>query len=217
MDKHDSSNQLILYHGSEHIVNPPVFGKGEAANDYGRGFYLTEYPELASEWACPYNDKDGYVNKYEFSLVGMNVLDLDTEPFEHWVSLLVQNRDNKMGTTAKARMYKFVETYPFTTSGYDVIKGWRANDAYYAFIRSFFNVELSLESLKKAMYFGEYGVQYCLISKQSYKNIKYISCYPVKATEYYLKRIKRDNDAKKLYIEMKDKTTGTLILDIVGR
>ena len=40
---------LKLYHGSEFIVEKPEFGKGARHNDYGRGFYCTENPELARE------------------------------------------------------------------------------------------------------------------------------------------------------------------------
>ena len=50
--KEAKMNKLILYHGSSEIVQAPVFGKGKSYNDYGRGFYCTEYIELAKEWAC---------------------------------------------------------------------------------------------------------------------------------------------------------------------
>ena len=45
-------SKLVLYHGSPGIIEKPVFGKGKAYNDYGRGFYCTEHIELAKEWAC---------------------------------------------------------------------------------------------------------------------------------------------------------------------
>ena len=38
---------ITLYHGSDHIVEKPVFGEGKSYNDYGRGFYCTEHVELA--------------------------------------------------------------------------------------------------------------------------------------------------------------------------
>lgn len=34
---------MILYHGSDHIIEKPVFGEGKSYNDYGRGFYCTEH------------------------------------------------------------------------------------------------------------------------------------------------------------------------------
>ena len=46
-------NDLIIYHGSQQIVEIPEFGIGKNYNDYGQGFYCTESIELAKEWACP--------------------------------------------------------------------------------------------------------------------------------------------------------------------
>lgn len=43
---------MLLYHGSEKILEKPVYGFGRTDNDYGRGFYCTEDRELAKEWAC---------------------------------------------------------------------------------------------------------------------------------------------------------------------
>ncbi len=58
---------MIIYHGSKNIIEKPEYGKGKPYNDYGRGFYCTEFPELAKEWAC--NDEGGgYANKYELDL-----------------------------------------------------------------------------------------------------------------------------------------------------
>ena len=41
--------EITLYHGSEKIVERPMFGEGKIHNDYGRGFYCTEHLELAKE------------------------------------------------------------------------------------------------------------------------------------------------------------------------
>ena len=58
---------MILYHGSEKIIDAPEFGKGNSHNDYGRGFYCTENEELAKEWngklpAARISVRDGYCN-----------------------------------------------------------------------------------------------------------------------------------------------------------
>ena len=33
---------MLLYHGSDHIIEKPEFGAGKKHNDYGRGFYCTQ-------------------------------------------------------------------------------------------------------------------------------------------------------------------------------
>lgn len=50
--------KIILYHGSDKIIEKPEFGKGKAHNDFGLGFYCTESEDLAKEWACS-SLKDG--------------------------------------------------------------------------------------------------------------------------------------------------------------
>ena len=42
-------NALILYHGSPNKQIEPTYGSGNDKHDYGKGFYLTESPVLASE------------------------------------------------------------------------------------------------------------------------------------------------------------------------
>lgn len=58
---------ITLYHGSDHIIEKPVFGEGKSYNDYGRGFYCTEHVELAKEWACA-TGVDGYANRYQLAM-----------------------------------------------------------------------------------------------------------------------------------------------------
>lgn len=43
--------RIILFHGTPNKIVVPAFGLGDDKHDYGRGFYLTEDPELAKEWA----------------------------------------------------------------------------------------------------------------------------------------------------------------------
>ena len=84
---------MILYHGSEKIIETPIFGKGSKNNDYGRGFYCTENEELAKEWACS-NNKDGFANKYELNMNGLNVLYLNSEKYNllNWLAGLTKHR-----------------------------------------------------------------------------------------------------------------------------
>lgn len=43
------SEVIKLYHGSEKIVQKPLYDYGKSDNDYGRGFYCTKEVELAKE------------------------------------------------------------------------------------------------------------------------------------------------------------------------
>ena len=54
---------MIVYHGSNHVIEVPEFNGSKKTNDYGYGFYTTESLELAKEWACADN-RDGFANSY---------------------------------------------------------------------------------------------------------------------------------------------------------
>lgn len=41
--------ELIIYHGSQQIIEMPELGFGKKYNDYGQGSYCTESIELAKE------------------------------------------------------------------------------------------------------------------------------------------------------------------------
>ena len=71
---------ITLYHGSKRIIETPTFGEGKENNDFGLGFYCTESEELAKEWACS-NNNNGFANKYEFDMAGLNVLYLNSENY----------------------------------------------------------------------------------------------------------------------------------------
>ena len=48
-----------IYHGSNKIIEKPLFGFGKIHNDYGLGFYCTEVLDMAKEWGVS-KDNDGF-------------------------------------------------------------------------------------------------------------------------------------------------------------
>ncbi len=66
---------MLVYHGSDRIIESPLYNGSKRTNDYGYGFYTTESIELAKEWACGDN-KDGFANIYELDMEDSMFLDL---------------------------------------------------------------------------------------------------------------------------------------------
>lgn len=196
---------MILYHGSEKIIENPVFGKGNLRNDYGRGFYCTENEELAKEWACS-NNKNGFANKYELKLEGLNILYLNSSQYHvlHWLTILTKNRTywerNTISETAKTYLSKH---FMIDTSKYDVIIGYRADDSYFSFARDFVSGAISYKQLSEAMHLGKLGEQVVLVSEKAFQNLKYISCSPANPLIYYAKKKERDREARKEYRKAK--------------
>ena len=192
---------LTIYHGSEHTVREPLYGYGRKNNDYGSGFYCTMDLELAKEWSARNPVKDGFVNIYSFDATGLDVLDLSREPALVWLTVLLENRtfSVKGSLAASASAYlrdNFMPDYETA----DVIYGWRADDSYFAYANDFINGALSLQSLKKAMTFGNLGMQYVLKSKKAFSRIIFEDAIRTSAKEYYKKRMKRDQEARESYL-----------------
>lgn len=196
---------MILYHGSEKIIENPVYGKGNIRNDYGRGFYCTENEELAKEWACS-NNKNGFANKYELDLKGLNILYLNSENYNilNWLSILTKNRTYWENSTISEVAKKYLtENFMIDTTDYDVIIGYRADDSYFSFARDFVSGTISYRQLSEAMRLGELGEQVVLISKLAFDKIIYISSSPADTHIYYTRKKERDRLARKMYRQTK--------------
>lgn len=192
---------MILYHGSEKIVDIPIFGKGNKNNDYGRGFYCTENEELAKEWACS-NNNDGFANKYEFDMEGLNILYLNSAKYNllNWLAVLTKNRTYWENSTVSETAKKYLaEFFMIDTSPYDVIVGYRADDSYFTFAQDFVAGTISYRQLGDAMRLGKLGEQIVLMSEKAFGRIKYISNSPADASVYYKKKKERDRQARKEY------------------
>jgi len=192
---------MHIYHGSENVIEKPIYGYGKKYNDYGLGFYCTEDIELAKEWAVDYR-RNGYANEYSLNLSGLNVLNLNDGKYSilHWLSLLLLNRDFYLNTPISIEAKKYLlENYLPDCSNADIIRGYRADDSYFSFARDFLSNSFSLEQLSEAMHFGNLGEQIVLKSRESFEKIEYIANVEVDSNIWYPKKESRDSLARKKY------------------
>ncbi|MDD6628491.1 MAG: DUF3990 domain-containing protein [Lachnospiraceae bacterium] len=191
----------VLYHGSEHIIEKPQFGKGALTNDYGRGFYCTENMELAMEWACAKNT-NGYANQYELDMTGLSVLNLNSEKYNilNWLALLAAHRTywEKSSISEQAKKYLKDNFLP-DIQRYDIIIGYRADDSYFSFAQDFVANAVSLRQLDKAMHLGRLGEQVVLKSREAFERIQFIDSIPAQKEEYFAKKTLRDKEARRDY------------------
>ena len=212
-------SKMTLYHGSPEIIQMPMFGKGKPYNDYGRGFYCTEHPELAREWACTENT-DGYVNQYEMDTDGLSILNLSSNAYTilHWLALLMKYRTFRVSTPVMKRGVDWMEkNFLLDLTPYDAVIGYRADDSYFSFARAFVNNEISLSQLSYAMRLGKLGEQFVLKSPFAFERIQFISYKIADNTEYYAKRKARDDEARAAFrAELeKDDLNGLYIRDMI--
>lgn len=213
--------ELIIYHGSQQIVEKPQYGVGKKYNDYGQGFYCTENLELAKEWACPVK-KDGYSNKYLLHMEGLRILHLTQGEFNilNWLAVLLANRKFDITSPIGNNAREFIlSRFMPDMMDVDVMIGYRADDSYFSFAEDFVNNTISLRDLSRAMQLGTFGEQVVLLSERAFKQIEHIGYEVVECREYYYKRTERDQDARAAYMNQKKSlqqlTDDIFVLDII--
>lgn len=192
---------MRIYHGSEFEIVKPEYGKGKLYNDYGRGFYCTEDADMGREWSVEEN-RDGILNSYELDADELNILNLNSEKYSiiNWLAILLDNRSFDIQTdfAKEARNY-ILDNFCIDYRKYDVIRGYRADDRYFAFAQDFLNNAISLRTLEYAMKLGNMGEQVVLISPQSFEKISHICSEKVSAKTWYPKKKHRDKEARDAY------------------
>lgn len=191
---------ITLYHGSTERIEHPELGKGKRNNDYGQGFYCTAHRDLACEWASKLQGTDGYVNQYEIDTSDLKVLDLSKYGILYWMTMLLKNRTFTLTTpiSIQGKAY-LMENFDIDISGYDIIKGYRADDSYFSFAEDFLNNTISVSHLSRAMRLGKLGIQFVLISQKAFNTLRFVQSDPVENSVYYPLHMVRDTKARKAY------------------
>ena len=212
-------SKLVLYHGSPEIIEKPIYGKGKAYNDYGKGFYCTENLDLAKEWACT-EGVDGYANQYEIETDNLRILNLSADEYTilHWLALLMTYRKLRLSTPVMKRGAEWLkEHFLVDIDDYDAIIGYRADDSYFSFARAFVNNEIPLGQLSHAMRLGKLGEQFVLKSPKAFESTKFVSYKSADNTVYYARRKVRDDEARAgFFAELeKEDIDGLYMRDII--
>lgn len=196
--------QRRIYHGSERIIEKPIYGYGKAYNDYGLGFYCTEEPDLAKEWAVGY-ERDGYANCYEIDCSGLKILDLNDEKYcyLHWLCVLLENREFEIHGALgyEAREY-ILKHFKVDYEQYDIILGYRADDSYFSFAQDFLNGVISYRQLSNALRLGQLGQQFVLKSKRAFERIRFVESEAAQYEHWYAKKELRDRHARREYFDV---------------
>lgn len=193
---------MELWHGSSEIVRTPLRKLCRPYNDYGPGFYCTPYVDLAREWACPRRGEDGIANRYEFDATGLNILDLESGAYSvlHWLAVLVDNRPVQVSSPIASDGIEYLRTvFGIDLEPYDVIRGYRADDSYFSFVRAFLSNTISVEQVGRAMRLGGLGSQVMIRSERAFERLRFQGYETVNSREYYPLRVRRDALARQAF------------------
>lgn len=158
---------------------------------------------MAKEWAVS-EMKSGFANCYELDDSDLMTLDLNGEDYHclHWLTMLLTYRTFDMDSllAAEARDY-LMEHFRLDHAGYDLIRGYRADDSYFSFAQDFLNGTISYQQLTRAMRLGRLGEQIMIRSKKAFGRIEFIGYEIADHTEYYAKKQHRDKQARRQYFD----------------
>lgn len=156
---------MILYHGSNMIIDKPITTKSRESVDFGKGFYTTDIKSQAIDWTKKVRSlgEDGIVSIYEldddiFLDKSINIKNFDSYSKE-WLHYVTSCRKE--------------EIVPF----YDVIIGSMADDRVYNSIELYINGFISEDEALKRLSFPIENRQICFRSQNVIdKYLKYKGC-----------------------------------------
>ena len=212
-------NKIItIYHGSDKIVEQPIFGEGKKNNDFGLGFYCTASEELAKEWAVS-SLRDGFSNRYTIDTEYLNILNLNSPDYTilNWIAVLLEYRLFSIKTPIARRAKRYlIDNFSVNVNAFDMIIGYRADDSYFDYAESFLNNGISVEQLARAMQLGKLGEQIVIKSKYAFSMLKYEGFDVAAKDQYYILRKSRDDEANQLYFDiLEEESDGLYIQDIM--
>jgi hypothetical protein len=213
-------NKLRLYHGNPNPEFKPHYGGGKEYHDYGKGLYCVDDPEFAKEWACQYADLDtSYIFAYDLDLDGLPpILDLNMYPPVYWISILANHRFEKNEPIRRrTQRERLVNLFPVDCEKHEVIKGWRADDSYFAYLRNFLRGDYAYEAIIQAMEFGNLGQQYVIKGKRAYNNCAQIERIIITGSEYveYFNKYKKRDDLARDGLRSLEDVPGMYIEDVI--
>ena len=209
---------MKIYHGSKQLIESPIPFGSKKDNDYGPAFYMTRDLESAHEWACR-NNSIGIVNEYNFETKGLKILDLTNKnkySVLHWLAILIHFRDidSSVKNSFPKRLQFIEDNYYIDVNKYDLVIGYRADDAYFRFPIDFIRGNLTLEQLEESFNLGKLGIQYVLISPKSFKSLNFVKS--IQSSPKYIGRyFDTINKATNRFNSLDKDEEGTRITDVM--
>ena len=109
---------------------------------------------------------------------------------------------------------QLTKQYLIDLSKYDVVIGFRADDAYYRFPLDFVRGNITLEQLEYSFNLGELGIQYVITSQKGINNITFIKSF-ISEDKYIRRYFNTVDRASKAFDSLDKDEKGTRIFDIL--
>lgn len=188
-----------IYHGGDRIVRTPAFGTGRPYNDFGLGFYCTEFPQYAAEWATG-SGRNGFVSSYSIDNDGLRVINLCSSQYTplHWLGLLFSYREFDLSSDTAYRARDYINKYySVDHQACDCIIGYRADNRCFMFAQDFLDAKLSYMSFRNALSADDSNRQFVLKSNRAFDRVIFTGYEPALSEVYFPVRRSREIRAMK--------------------
>ena len=147
---------MILFHGSDKIIERPMAHFGRNKVDFGQGFYLTNFHEQAVKWAkvvaCKKSLDKAFVSEYNFDESRLEALGLRYKKFQaydmEWLDYVIDCRNGGN-----------------LQNQYDVIDGGVANDNVIDTVENYENGIITAEQALGQLQYKKVNHQICIRSQ----------------------------------------------------
>lgn len=164
---------MILYHGTNCVIEKIDLDKCRPYKDFGKGFYLTTIKEQAEKMAKRVSKIYGgqpVVNLFRYDSVvdnGINIKRFDS-PTEEWARFVINNRNGEKSAGDNNLDNK-----------YDIVIGPVANDDLALLFRQFSNGMIEIDTLIREMKYKKLTDQYSFHSEKALRFLTKESDYNV--------------------------------------
>ena len=144
---------VLVYHGTNCIIDTPEIRVGKFTKDFGEGFYCTVIKEQAVRWAAKY--KTPVVNSYKCNIdERLSILEFK-EMTEEWLDFIIDCRAGKLHT-------------------YDIVIGAMADDQIYNYINEYLNGNITRSQfwVMTKFRYPTHQINFC--TKDGLKCLKYV-------------------------------------------
>lgn len=160
---------MILYHGSNIVIDSINLAMCRPYKDFGKGFYLTDIEEQAEKMAIRVSRIYGgspIVNVFEIQdnfkeIPNINIKDFGLQTTEEWAKFVMNNRDRAFSDIENDLCNK--------DNKYDIVIGPVADDNMALLFRQYENEVIDFETLLKGMIYKKTSSQYSFHTEKSIK------------------------------------------------
>lgn len=182
---------MTLYHGSKSGLVGPIQPSSRDCCDFGRGFYMGDFPHQSLTLICRADDP--WLYELDFDPTGLSVGSFET--VRQWVLFVAYNRGamrDYADTPLAARMRSI-------SDGRDVLSGRIANDRVFFAAQRFFEGLITLEALTDVLEALNYGNQYVALTEKACRQVRVKSSRQLSVAE--CNHLRQENERQRTLAE----------------